>query len=235
MTDRDRLAAAFALLEERAPRTCASPLDEPDRLTRSADRHRRSSRFWIARHRGRVALAAAAVVATSTVLGLAVTTGESHPPAARTSTPQASSIVPVAPLGPAAGPGRNVAARATVFLNGSPQLGHSPVPVTVGDMLRFALTITPHPGTELGNLYIVIAGYGPQSNAPDGAPTGDFTTLAHDPAYSYDIVHRTVTWTPPASLRGREVQLSLIYLVRTPTAPTATLIEQWPLSLDIRR
>jgi len=191
--------------------------------------------LWIARHRGRVALAAAAVVATSTVLGLAVTTGESHPPAARTSTPQASSNVPVAPLGPAAGPGRNVAARATVFLNGSPQRGHSPVPVTVGDMLRFALTITPHPGTELGNLYIVIAGYGPQSNAPDGAPTGDFTTLAHDPAYSYDIVHRTVTWTPPASLRGREVQLSLIYLVRTPTAPTATLIEQWPLSLDIRR
>ncbi len=169
MTDRDRLAAAFALLEERAPRTCASPLDELDRLTRSADRHRGSSRLWIARHRGRVALAAAAVVATSTVLGLAVTTGESHPPAARTSTPQASSNVPVAPLGPAAGPGRNVAARATVFLNGSPQRGHSPVPVTVGDMLRFALTITPHPGTELGNLYIVIAGYGPQSNAPDGA------------------------------------------------------------------
>ena len=119
---------------------------------------------------GVVALAAAgAVVAVVSV------TGRDHRPVAASplSISPVSRTSPQSSQAPGAGPGRDLAARTKVAVDGSLiRPGGGPLIVRVGRTVSLNVTVAPHARTHVSDLYIGIGGpggWGNQGSAPTGA------------------------------------------------------------------
>jgi hypothetical protein len=139
---------------------------------------------------------------------------------------------PQSPEAPGAGPGRNLAARTTVAVDGSLiGGGGGPLIVRVGRTVSLDVAVVPHARTHISDLYIGIGGPGRWGNQ-GSAPSGQYLTLLHTAPAFADDRHFTATWSPVAADRLGEVELSVLYTATDSTGPE--LVEQLPVGFRVR-